>query len=142
MNMRRLYTLCLLTVYLFSVAGAACAALTCPCLAGRAHEKRHVCDADCQLRHDVRAHGTAFTADCCGSHLNGDAELYTSAASGHEKQLRRAVSAPEMQPALLSAVAVFVPTLPGAAYLRVRPVLFRSDPPVLHAGLRAPPAVA
>lgn len=136
MKLRRLFTLCLLAVYLLSVGGAAWAALTCPCVARRAHEKRHVCNIEY-----VRAHATSFSADCCGSHLNDAAGLYT-AASGQEKQLRRAVTAPEMQPALPVAVAVAFDEPLMAERHWERPLLFRSDPLVLHAGLRAPPVVA
>lgn len=141
MKLRRLFTLCLLAVYLLSVGGAAWAALTCPCVARRAHEKRHVCNIECVQRHDDRAHVTSFSADCCGSHLNDAAGLYT-AASGQEKQLRRAVTAPEMQSALPAAVAVTLDEPLAAERHWERPLLFRSDPPVLHAGLRAPPVVA
>lgn len=142
MKLRRLYTLCLLAVYLLSVGGAAFAALTCPCLKHHTHQRRHVCDAECVQRHDFQAHGTAFTENCCGSHLNGDAGLYLP-GSQHEKQSRRALPAADLTAALpVPAMRLSAPEQVLVGRLCTSPLLFRSAPPVLHAGLRAPPVVA
>lgn len=143
MKLRRLYTLCLLAVYLLSVGGVAFATLTCPCLTRHTHEQRHVCDARCMERNDYRAHSTAFSENCCGSHKNGDAGLYIFPDSNYEKQARRALRAADM-PSALPVYAMQFPQPDPILLGRIcQPrLIFRSDPPVLHAGLRAPPVVA